>query len=161
MSLLTPEELILLEKNPDTAAVAKKLKEENWIPKSRYDEVFGKQKELSEKLTLLEAEKLTSAQKTQEVETQLKAEKTIADYHRQYVKEKKSQFKEQLGSLWLPEYESDSFSITSIEKIAGQVLKGNPPGTVITPPGKQPAPKRLSDMTPAERESTIAKAKNQ
>ena len=159
MSLLAPEEIALLEKNPETAAMAKKLKEEIWIPKGRFDEVLAKQRELSEKLTLIEAEKQAGVFKAQEFESQLKIEKSIADQYRQYVKEKKTQLKEQFGDLWIPEYEADSFSLSSLEKVAERALKGNPPGTIITPPGKQATPKRLSEMNPLEREAAIAKAK--
>ena len=159
MSFLTPEEIALLEKNPETAAVAKKLKEEIWIPKGRFDEVLIKQRELAEKLTQAEAEKQSNSFKAQEFEAHLKAEKVVADQYRQYVKDKKTQFKEQFGDLWIPEYESDAFSLSSLEKVAEKIFKGTPPGTVITPPGKQPTPKRLSEMTAAEREAAINKAK--
>ncbi|GEM_PF-4220387 len=159
MSLLTQEELSVLEQNPSTAPIAKKLKEEIWIPKGRFDEVLTKQKELSEKLTVAEADRLASTSRVQEAEIQLKSEKAVADQYRQYVKDKKAQLKERFGDLWIPEYEAETFSLSSLEKVAERVLSGNPPGTVIVPPGKQAGAKRLSDMSPLEREAAIAKAK--
>ncbi len=157
--LLNEQEIALLEKYPDTVVIAKKLKGGEWISKGEYDDVLLKQSELSEMLTQVEVDKQASVSKSHEIEVQLQSEKAVADQYRQFIKEKKSAFKVQFGDQWLPEYETDSFSIGSLEKVAERVLRGSSPGTVTVPPGKQQTTKRLSEMTVAERESVIAKAK--
>jgi flagellin-like hook-associated protein FlgL len=62
--MVTDEELALLEKNPETAAVAKKLREDRdkYIPKSRFDEVNDKKKLAEEAL----AKKLEDEKKATE-----------------------------------------------------------------------------------------------
>ncbi len=158
-AVLSEQEIALLEKYPETIVIAKKLKEEKWVPKGEYDGLLVKQKELTDRLTQSEVEKQSHVMKSHEVEEQLQSEKVVVDQYRQYIKEKKSVLKSQFGDQWLPEYEADSFSIGSLEKVAERVLRTVPPGTITVPPGKQQSPKRLSEMSVAERESVIAKAK--
>lgn len=62
--MFTPEEIALLKKNPETAALGEKLEKEQWIPKSRFDEVNQKAKEATETLAKkLEEEKKVSESK--------------------------------------------------------------------------------------------------
>lgn len=177
MSFLTPDEISKLEANPELAAVAKKLKDGIFVPKERLDEEIQKKKELNDKLAQIEAdrqlveaermkkagefEKLTEAEKLKNAELvkQLNAEKSIADQHRAYVKAKKAAAKEALKDDWLPEYDSDTFSLESLEKVVAKVIGANPPATVVTPPGKSAKGKAWNDMTPVEREKYLEEIK--
>jgi len=171
--LFTPEEIAVLEKDPTTAPLAKKLKEGVFIPKERFDEVNNAKKVAEDALRAIndakaaeeaeiakkkgDFEKLTAeqAKKQKELEDSLKSEKAVADQFRTFVADKKKAIKEALGEAYLPEYDSDSFSLASLEKVAE--FQGKAVGTV-TKPAKQSTDKKIFEQSPEEFKKTQADA---
>lgn len=87
------------------------------------------------------------ATKRKQAETELAAEKEVANEHRQYRKERIEVIKTAMGDKWVPEYEN--FSITSLEKIASDA--GHKVDTFTKPPSHQkPEPVDYSKMSGAD-----------
>ncbi|MEE9586221.1 MAG: hypothetical protein V3W09_04895 [Nitrososphaerales archaeon] len=101
-----------------------------------------------EKLMGLERVKTADeATKRKQAETELAAEKEVANQHRQYRKERIEVIKTAMGDKWVPEYEN--FSITSLEKIASDA--GHKVDTFTKPPSHQkPEPTDYSKMSGAD-----------
>lgn len=168
MSFLSKEALDALKRDPALAAVAEKLESEQFIPKSRFDEVNLKAKEAADALVKAESERAQRQQELEQqaederrkrktLEQQLATEKAEADRFREYRKTKLNAFKDQFGDEWLPEYET--FSLESLEKLSE---RWKAPAVRVDPskPGLKVQPRSLMEMTPEEREQFIAKAKS-
>lgn len=179
MSFLTKEQQDALDEaaktNAALAAVAKNLKEEQFIPKTRFDEINLKAKEAADALEKIQAErkaveeaKLQEQGKSKELlelkerelaelKKGIESDKKDADAHRQYRKEKVDAYKTQLGEDWSPEYET--LSLAQLEKLVAKI-KGEKIAVDDSKPGSKAVPKSLAEMTPEEREQYIAKAKS-
>jgi|ERR1051326_4935187 vacuolar-type H+-ATPase subunit I/STV1 len=153
MSVLSQEEIDLIKKNPDLAAVAKKLEEGSWIPKSRFDEVNTKQKELADQLEKIGAERIAAEKKAMEEqgkfkelaeqrakdlaekEAKLKDESAVAEQYRTMLKTKREDVKKALGEKWLPIYDQASLDeLQKLEKMFTTINSDNPDGH---PPGSR------------------------
>jgi seryl-tRNA synthetase len=183
MPLLSPEALKILMDSKDPAIVAeteklKKMADEQFIPKSRFDEVNEKAKTAEQKLAEIElaaqkAEqdrlakqgefqkiaqdaqaKLDTITKAKaDTEAKLKAEQEIGNQWREDVKNRKEEAKKELEplKLWLPEYETDAVSIKSIELVLN--AQREKVGTVTKGAGGTTTGKPFHEMTLAELEA--------
>ena len=178
MAILTDDERAALEKNPDTAAIAKKLQDMgDYIPKTRFDEVNEERKRHEAALAKIESdrkaadderarkagefEKLDAERNARiaELEKTAANEKAVADQYRAEQRAKVDAFKKDFGDDWLPEYES--FSVASLDKIAAQRAASRTnrgkPDTGRHASGV--AGKPFADMTPVEQQQYIDRAK--
>lgn len=168
---VTDEEIVVLKANPATAALGEKLEQErkaneHMIPKSRFDEVNAKQKELVDQLAKIEADRVAAERKAleeqgkhkelaeqrakqlAEMESKLKAEQADAEQLRAMVKTKREALKEKLGDKWLSVY--DSAPLTDLEKLE-RSLKDNQEHPDPHRPGPQKQEKKpVAAMTQAE-----------
>jgi hypothetical protein len=176
MELVTSEEIAILKKNPDTAALGEKLEKEasKAIPRSVFNEVNEEAKKLKAELDKItndrtEADKKAMAeqgkwkelaeQRQKEVEDSkkvLEAEKSIAERYRKMESDKRAELKEKLGDKYLSIY--DSAPMEDLVKLESSILpKDSPDGHR---PGSKTEKVVFSNLTPVEREKMIQDAKN-
>lgn len=177
MAILTDDELKALESSPESAAIAKKLRDMgDFIPKSRFDEVNTRAKEHAAALEKIEAdkkaadderarkagefEKIEAAQKARiaELEKAHADEKKYADEYRAARQARIDAMKKDFGDDWLPEYES--FSMTSLDKLAAGRDKRSKENPDKGKPGSTSGAKPWNEMSKAEREQYIADVKS-
>lgn len=174
MNVITPEEIAVLKKNPETAALGEKLEKEaeKWIPRSVFNEKNDEAKRVQAEYEKLRAEREAESQKSLAEQGQykelaekrareledarkiLEAEKATADRFRAMENAKREELKKSLGDAWLSVY--DTAPLDDLVKLEASVKpKSQPDGHR---PGSRVEEKPWDKMTKAEREQKIADA---
>ena len=174
--VLTPEEIAVLKKNPDTAALGDKLEKESskWIPRTVFNETNEEAKKYRDELARIKAEQEASGKKALEeqgkfkelAETRAKeleaaqksldAEKSYAEKYRAMENAKREELKKSLGDAYLSIY--DAAPLEDLVKIEATLTPRQTPDGHR--PGSKVEEKAWDKMTRAEREAKIEAAKS-
>lgn len=175
MELFTPEEIAVLKKNPETAALGEKLEKESvkWIPRTVFNETNEEAKKYRDELAALKAEREanekaqmeaqgkfkelaeTRAKELADAQKTLEAEKTYAEKYRKMENDKREELKKSLGDAWLSVY--DSAPLEDLVKLEAQVAPLSQPD--VHRPGGKVEEKPWNQLTREERERKIELAK--